>query len=203
MNKLFKAANLRRTILAAVLLAALVPAGGCSGVQERRWSEEVVLDDGSVVVVNRYVKFQPSNSVAGDAYSATDLETRLSFEGEFSDLPAWTEPLEPLLLYRQPSSDEWIIVATTSSCDVWSARGSPFAPYWEFRARRGERNWSQAAVSSFSSGRKSNLFFMYDQPLSMERITQKMKEQVVQRDTVHPSYLGIRTDLRANCIPRD
>lgn len=190
----------RHVVLSILMLAGLVPIGGCSGVVERHWVEEVALDDGSLVVVERHVKFKESNSLAGDAYSAAELESTLSFSGDLAIRPIWSAPFQPLLLYLDASSHEWVIVATPGSCDVWAGHGSPAPPYWEFRLR-GDK-WVQSGLSAASIGRRTNLFFNYDPPMPSQKLTREMKEHVIATNDFSKRYLTI-ADMKINCTPRD
>jgi hypothetical protein len=67
----------RGALCSAIMIVALVPVGGCAGVVDRSWSEEVELEGGQVITIDRYVKFQESSSIAGDVHSSVDLESSL------------------------------------------------------------------------------------------------------------------------------
>lgn len=197
MRNLVKPIGLTHVIYAVFLFACLVPVGGCTGVIERRWSEEVELDDGKVIIIDRYVKFQESNSLSGDAYNATDLEVTLAFQGEHSSLASWKVPLVPVLLYRDNTQHEWVIVATTSNCDTWYEHGGPEPPYWEFRLQ-GE-NWVKSKLSEASIGRKTNLFFNYEPSLPARRITREIKTRILATKDFAKDYLSIRSGIKTNC----
>jgi hypothetical protein len=115
-----------------IALAALSACGRPSPV-ERKWTEDVQLDDGSTVELQRTVKLRVSNSLSGDAYNAEELDATLSFLGALQGLPTWSAPRMPLVLYRDESTKEWVIVATTTSCEVWRQAGKPKPDYWEYR----------------------------------------------------------------------
>jgi hypothetical protein len=180
-------------------MIGLVPLGGCSGIAERRWSEEVALDDGSFIVIDRYAKFKESNSLAGDAYSSTTLKSTLSFTGELSKLPPWDVALVPLVLYRDHQGGEWVIVAATYSCEVWAERGSPAPPYWEFRLKAD--GWSQSSLSQTSIGREANLFFNFEPPLKSHSLSREWKRDVVKHSDFAKEYRGIGAEVRSNCMP--
>lgn len=187
-------------VLFGALFLALLPVSGCTGEVERRWTEDVELDGGKVIEVDRHVKFTESNSISGDAYSSTNLESALTFKGELSELPAWSVPLVPILLYRDMTKSEWVIVAVTSSCDVWADRGSPVPPYWEFRLISGR--WAESPLSQASIGRRTNLFFDYEPDLPTHKISVAIKKQVVQRNDFGNKYLSIVGDMKRPCTPR-
>jgi hypothetical protein len=186
--------------LFGALFLALLPMSGCAGEFERRWTEEVELDDGKVIEVSRYVKFTESNSISGDAYSSTGLESTLNFKGEFSELPTWSVPLVPILLYRDMTKSEWVIVATTSNCDTWYDHGSPVPPYWEYRLKNGK--WSESKLSMSSIGRATNLFFDFEPSLPARRMSVDIKNRWLSAHDFAKDYLKIEADIKVNCMQR-
>lgn len=145
---------------------------GCdwsSGPTNREWTEDVLLDDGSTVVVKRAVSFNETNSWSGDAYNAVETDATISFTGELADLPPWRAPLMALVMYRDKATSEWVVVAISSSCEVWNRRGKPRPPYWEFRLD--ERGWRESPLSAASIGRSGNLLHRYQSELGVKHIT--------------------------------
>jgi hypothetical protein len=138
-------------------IAFLAITAGCeqfTGHAVRDWSEDVELDDGRTVLIERHVEFDSSNSLAGDAYSSRERQSRIMFRGDLSDLPPWEIPLMPQVLYQDAATSEWVVVATTSNCDTWRARHEPQPKYWEFRLRGS--TWVESSVSAGSFGRSIN-----------------------------------------------
>ena len=177
---------------------SLLPTIGCTpGKVTREWSEEVALDDGRIITIDRYVAFRESNSWAGDAYNATEIRSTISFRGELSKLPDWDVPLIPILLYKDASSDDWVVIATTSSCEIWSARGRPEPPYWEYRANPG--GWRPASLSTGAFGRKSNLFFTYEDKLPEKKITDAEKIRIREDTRIAIGYRMILEIEKSNC----
>lgn len=88
-------------VLRLIWVATLGALGlvACGGPTTRHWTEDVLLDDGSTVVVERSV-----------AFNAVETEATLAFTGKESGLPVWSAPLMALLLYRDPATQEWVIV---------------------------------------------------------------------------------------------
>lgn len=151
-----------------VLLGSfLLPA--CGGPTERRWTENVQMDDGAVILVERMVAFREWSSMSGDVYNSVETDASLAFTGELSDLPQWRAPLMALLLYRDPGTRQWVIVATTTSCEVWNTRGEPPTMYWEYRL--GPQGWREVPLSASSVGRKANLLYLYQQDIGTRHIT--------------------------------
>ena len=192
-RSLFIRASVQVTLLIAIALCC-----GCDGVKRRHWSEEVTLDDGHRIVIERFVKFQTSNALGGGAYGSTDLESTLRFRGELSELPAWDVPLVPLVLFKEHATNEWVVVATTGNCDTWYERGEPVPPYWEYRLRGG--TWLLSVLSKDSVGRKSNLFFDYEPSDPRTVVTEKIKHRAIATNEFSPGYLSIRAEEKTNCM---
>lgn len=190
-----------RVLWALLLVVGLLPIAGCSGNVERKWSEEVELDDGKVIVIDRFAMFKESNSLAGDAYNATDLTSRLGFQGELEALPVWSDVLVPILLYHDVGSQQWVIVATTSNCDTWYQNGGPVPPYWEYRISDGK--WLKTSLSETSIGRKTNLFFSYVPDLPARKLSREMKNDVLKQNDFEKKYLSIVGDLKRDCMKRE
>lgn len=191
-----KATFFRIQFIASVLLVA----AGCeanTGEIERAWSEEVALDDGQVITIDRRVAFKGSNALGGGAYSATETSSTLSFRGDLSQIPAWDEPLMPLVLYQAESSSVWVVVAKTPSCDVWTTRGKPMPPYWEFRLEG--TMWEEVPLSEESVGRTTNLLFMYNSPLPADHITLATKGALHADDRIGNTYQSIVADVGRYC----
>lgn len=191
-----------RALLSIGALLAVAQLTACEttpGKVERRWSEEIALDGGEVITVDRLVEFQESNSLAGDAYSSTEINSMITFRGDLAKLPPWNVALTALVLYRDQPAEEWVIVATTNTCEVWYARGSPMAPYWEFR-QKGD-SWQEVPLSLTSHGRKTNLFFGYEKPLPAKMISRALKESIIVDNRIDRSYLEIDPSSKTNCTP--
>lgn len=180
-------------------IAALAFVSGCDALRsgDRTWSEEVALDDGRVITIDRHVEQRMSSAVGGGAFSATETRSILSFREDLAALPPWDVPLMPLLLYRDSETSEWVVVATTTTCEVWHARGSPEAFYWEFRLRGAE--WIEADVSEISFERRTNLLFEYSQPLPTRHIELATKAQL-QSGNQAQRFRVIQRDVRL-CQP--
>jgi hypothetical protein len=180
----------------------LLPLSGCAGEVERRWSEEVELDGGKSIVIDRYVKFSQSNSLAGDAYSSTDFESKLVFKDELTALPSWDIALVPIVLDQDPETHEWVIVATTSNCDTWYEKGGPVPPYWEYRLS-GDRWIPQKKLSEASIGRKTNRFFNYEPDLPARRLSRQLKAEILRKNDFAKKYLSVVGDMKRTCMKRE
>lgn len=139
------------------------------GPVERSWTEDVLLDDGSTLLIKRSVAFVETNSWSGDAYNATETRSDIAFTGKLANLPRWSQPLMGLVLYLDRDTGEWVVVATTTSCKVWRQRNKPKPPYWEFRLS--ENVWREVPLSQASISRPANLFGSYQSELKSSHIT--------------------------------
>ena len=196
-GKVARRGSLTRGLLLFVVLVLVPVMEGCAGNVKKSWAEEVALDDGTVIVVDRFVEYQTSESWAGDIHGTKEIASRLSFRGELSKLPPWNMLLVPLLLYRDSPSGEWVVVASAFSCEAARERGNPRNLYWEFRLR--ERVWEGVALQASSFGRKTNLYFMYEAPLSNRFLTLAAKEEIVASRRVGKKFLFIDEKYRSNC----
>jgi hypothetical protein len=146
------------------------------GLVERAWTEDVQLDDGSSIRLRRTAKLNITNSWAGDAYNAVEVEATLVFMGELSGLPLWSAPRIALVLYRDRDTGEWTLVTTTTSCEIWERNGKPKPPYWEYRLKA--EGWVGVPLSSASIGRPANLLHIYDRQLPGNHITEVERQQL-------------------------
>lgn len=190
--------RMRRLDQAAAVVVIAMIAAGCDSLRsgDRTWSEEVALDDGTVITIDRHVEQLMSNALGGGAFSAKEKKSTLSFRGDLAALPTWDVPLMPLLLYRDTETSEWVIVATTTACEVWHERGKPESLYWEFRQRGTE--WVEVDVSETSFERRTNLLFEYSQPLTASHITLATKAQLHSGDQAQ-MYRVIQRDVQNPC----
>ncbi|MEJ1965410.1 MAG: hypothetical protein WDO56_29275 [Gammaproteobacteria bacterium] len=141
----------------------LLLAGGCgSGEKEVIWKEKVDLADGSAIQIDRYVRFhwQRSFGIGGGSTGEGERESRLTIDVAAESLPVWSGPLIPALLDRDPVNHEFVLVATSESCEYWNAHGEPDPPYWTFRLHGGQ--WKATDIPESFYGRRPNLFFNYN-----------------------------------------
>jgi len=145
--------SLRCAAAFALLTIALT---GC-GPKTATWSEEVRLQSGDVLTVQRSMKFK-AYQPAGGGGGADILESTLEIIAPaLADAPArWSgAPLLPLVFDRDEANQEWFIVATFYLCTAWYDLGRPKLPYAEFRYRGGR--WVQQPLSEKFIGRAGNM----------------------------------------------
>lgn len=160
--------------------------------KEYTWTEDVALDAGSIRV-RRVVGSQESNSWSGDAHEAIETLSRIEFMNELASLPSWSEVLRPIVLYRDATTGEWVVVASTSSCDVWRAAGKPKPPYWEYRLQAD--GWNRVSLSDVSLGRKANLAQAYKSVAAAGHLTPQLRAEL------DPSARWFRTYRAVNPDP--
>lgn len=182
--------------IAMGLVLLVITACGFLG-ERRSWTEDVQLDDGSIVRIERYVKFSRSNSWSGDAPSATEERSTLKFTGDLARLPTWDVPLMPLVLYRDGQTKEWVIVAGAGQCEVWYRRGTPFPPYWEYRLSGGQ--WREQVLSQSSKGRVTNLFFNYLGPVA-RHVSVKSTQELVADLRMDDIYRRVVPSMTRYCM---
>jgi len=172
--------------LAAISIVAI----GCS-TKHREWTEDVLLDNGTTIVVKRSVTFNETTPVSGGTYVAEETEAVIEFTGALEKLPPWSQPLMALAMYQDNSTNEWVIVGSTTSCDVWRRRGKPKPSYWEFRFRNGV--WREEHLSTASIGRKSNLLFE-NRHLELRHVTTDDKKRLQSDPQIGRKYREIWGD---------
>src|SRR4051812_31349027 len=107
-----------------LILSLLVLLTGCSANHEKRhWTEDVQMEDRSIVTIERDVEFDATNALGGGAGNAVESKSVLRFAGDFAALPAWDFPRIPLVLYKSSQAQHWVIVGTTLSCEIWAKNG--------------------------------------------------------------------------------
>lgn len=150
-----------RTLIASLIVGVACAVAGCGPQQPqtREWTEDVLLSPGRIIQVKRTVAFDETNSLSRDAYNAVEREATISFTGDLAHLPTWRAPLRAMALYHDNMTNDWVIVAVTSSCTWWRERGKPKPPYFEFRSPGSE--WREVPLSQASIGRSSNLLRLY------------------------------------------
>ena len=189
-------------VLRLICVATLGALGlvACGGPTTRHWTEDVLLDDGSTVVVERSVAFNETSAWGGGAYNAVETEATLAFTGDLAGLPVWSAPLMALLLYRdQTRGGQWVIVATTTSCQVWNLRGEPPSMYWEYRL--GPQGWQEVMLSPTSIGRKANLLHRYQQKLGTRHITAADRQTRESDTRIAKTYKEILAVPEFPCTP--
>jgi hypothetical protein len=166
-----------------LLIAISVLMAGCeSGPTSRNWSEDVLFEDGTGLVVERHVEFEVTDSFARDAPNLILYKSTLVIRDSGGPGFEWSRTLIPILLYPDMAAREWVLVASTVSCETWREHGRPTVPYWEFRLR--PSGWTAVPLSSTSIGRRANLFVVFLEPLALNHLTIAQKAYLLRNSRV-------------------
>ena len=143
----------RRRWMAALLMGLML--GGC-GDPHMEWKEQVKLQSGEVIVVERTAKFSENWVAGGGGGSINKGMTLQVVQPSKSDNPGvWDARFVPIVLDRDPETQEWFMVATFFHCDSWYELGRPRLPYTEYRFRN--RRWVQQPLTQKWIGRDANV----------------------------------------------
>jgi hypothetical protein len=171
------------------LVAIALIACSSANQEEHRWTEDVSLEDGTIVQIERHVTFDETNALGGGAANAVERQATLQFTGELAALPPWDYPRRALVLYRKKDSGTWIIVATSSSCGVWQSDGAPHPPYWEYELLAGV--WRKVPLRQESVGRSPNLFYRYHAREFGSHVSERTKQQLQSDRRIADFYRSI------------
>lgn len=148
-----------------ILLAIVLAVAGCSRIanwleesQERNfeWTEDVLLHSGEKVVVRRTARLS-GNNIAGGGGGSFNKGMKLDIVTGIGVSPiTWGGLYVPILLDRDATSGDWVLVATFFHCDSWYKLNRPILPYTQYRFNNG--GWVQENLSPNFFGRKANLF---------------------------------------------
>ncbi len=195
-------ARRRGTAAACTVMIFVLSLAACGNPKPitRSWTEDVLLEDGSTIVVKRSATFDETNSWSGDAYNAVERDATIAFTGALSNLTAWRAALMAIVMYRDSATSEWVIVAMTTSSRVWRARGSPCPEYWEFRLSG--KGWHETPLSASSIGREANLLHRYQDPLPHSHITVADRETLESDPYIVKSFRKILDAEESKCSKR-
>jgi hypothetical protein len=175
-------------MLAGLMLALT----GCTKTVE--WTEQVRLSDGSTVRVHSSSKNEVTTEIGGPS-SAFPVEVKLRLLEQSPPAPQWVDQLEPILLERDPQTREFVLIATSVDERVWSKRGKPAMPYWQFRLTA--NGWREEVLSDFVFGKRTNLllnpFWVDDED---ELVTPEMKEEWSIKHGAFRSMISIEREYR-------
>jgi hypothetical protein len=145
--------NLKSSFLSIPVLLSALMMVGCAE-RSRSWTEEVRLDDGSVVHVKRKHRYERMGPISGPP-AAIPLEGRLRVIDDNGTSPEWTGLFDPILLYRDPRTHDYVLVCSTNALEVWQQNGKHDPPYWEFRLQG--KVWKPEELDPSLFGKPTNL----------------------------------------------
>ena len=131
----------------------LLASCGRSGIS---WTEEVRLQSGEIIVVQRTAKTKAFGELGGSGgWENQGMTLEIVAPKKPDNPPIWNYPFVPLVFDQDPETKEWLVVATFYSCTSWYGLGRPKLPYTEYRLKHGA--WVQQTLSATLVGRKGNM----------------------------------------------
>jgi hypothetical protein len=174
---------------------ALLTLLGCT--KQLKWEEEVKLQSGEVLLLTRTAQAKPFGEVGGPGGWANDgMTIKVKSPSKDNNPPPWAGKLVPVLFDRDPATNEWLIVATVTTCTDWYDLGRPSLPYAEFRTRNGA--WKKQELSRDLIGRETNL-------LTSIHSSGETNQTIAEKDhaktdpTISPEFKRIINKWKSNC----
>jgi hypothetical protein len=178
------------------LLLALLCLTGC-GPKKLAWTEEVQLQSGEVLNTRRTALAQPFGQIGGTGGWENEGMTVEIIAPNNPGYPTpWSGKFVPLLLDRDPDTNEWFMVATFYSCTSWYDLGRHKLPYTEFRFKNGQ--WVQQALSEKLIGRATNMLTSIHSSGEPAH-TLVSKERVMSNLKIAPTYKRILDKWETAC----
>lgn len=161
-------------------VAVMVMTAGCGEV-DLRWSEEVRLSGGDVIVVKRGAKGEKLGEIGGaGGWEQKEMSVEIDVPPPGAARPpVWRSAYVPMLLDYDAKRKEWLIVATFYTCQGWYDLGRPKLPYVEYRVGEGGQ-WAVVPLEPELFGRRPNLLTGVRSGGEPSLLTQEAKKQ---RDT--------------------
>ena len=137
--------------------AGVIALSGCGEVS-LKWSEEIQLEDGQVVVAERTAQGKKYSELGGPkSWNQTEMSVVITkAPNGIKPPPEWHAAYVPALLDYQPSSNSWSIVATFYFCETWYELGRPVPPYIEYQSTNGSP-WKRVPLEERFIDRQTNL----------------------------------------------
>ena len=169
-----------------------------------KWNEQVELQSGEVIVIKRTAKFS-ENWIAGGGGGSFNkgMTIELSKPNKPDNPTIWNALYVPMVLDRDPETNEWFIIATFFHCDSWYDLGRPRLPYTEYHFRNGK--WVQLPLNEKWLRREANVLvtdLAYRKVIngSVNVLTLGEKRDAVgSRPTVSQEYRKIIGDWSSGC----
>jgi hypothetical protein len=149
--------------LFASVLGLVVLINGCSkppSHADLTWIEDVRLASGEIVSVKRHVVMTHTRALGGGFSSAKVFTTSSIEPTNSNEFSKWDAPFVPIVLDKDPTNGEWILVAANDGCLPWLRNGLPRPPYWAFRHRNGK--WYRDVIPDSFLMREASLLVEFD-----------------------------------------
>ncbi len=186
--------NLRWPLAIAVSMILLV---GCGKVN-LKWSEEVRLETGQVIVVQRTALGKKQGEIGGPGgWEPTEMTVDIPAPAAgINPPPKWRSIYVPILLDYEESKDTWTVVSTFVYCTAWYDLGRPPLPYVEYQSQKGAA-WVIVPLEERLIGRKTN---MLTGPRSGgEPDLVKLEDKETRNKSAAEDYRRILGQWRTNC----
>lgn len=135
--------------------ASATALAGCGEVS-LKWSEEIGLGNGQVVMATRTAKAKQYSELGGpESWGQPEMSVVISkVADDIAPLHGWRDAYFPVLLDYQPSTSSWLMVATFNSCETWYELGRPVPPYIEYQSTKGSP-WKVVPLEEIFIDRKT------------------------------------------------
>ncbi|MDY0745769.1 hypothetical protein SNE35_14715 [Paucibacter sp. R3-3] len=185
--------------LVAIFLSLVLAA---CGDKTYAWREQVLLQDGTRVLVDRTARFSENWVAGGGGGSVNKGMTLRVVQGPTLTLPpVWDDRFVPIVLELDASTGEWVIVATFFHCDSWYELGRPPLPYAEYRYRDGR--WTRQALLKHWVGHSANVLVVdltdKDVMTGREVLTIERKKAIDELSNALPEYKRVVDHWTTGC----
>jgi len=149
MNHLKKPLRILLAVVAALQLIA------CSK-SNFKWTEDVLLQDGQQITINRALEGLEALGGIGDAGGTEHKATTITFPTGLAGAPTTTlsTHFNPMVLNQTPQG-QWYVLARIQMCEDWKQIGYPKLPYTQYNWVNGA--WQQVPLDPVHIGEKANL----------------------------------------------
>jgi hypothetical protein len=136
------------------------------------WSEEVRLDDGRMLLVERTAQGKQFAELGGPkGWDQTEMSLSVVQAPDgVKAPPQWRDAYVPVLLDYQPQSESWSVLATFYYCEAWYELGRPIPPYIQYRSTKGSA-WARVPLEERFIDRSTNLLTGPSSEGEPERVT--------------------------------
>lgn len=163
------------------------------------FKEEIKLSNGEVIIVDRKFITTPLGEIGGSGgWDAKYNSFEIVSPDRSDNPPIWESKsgLIPVLFDRDPTTNEWFLVASFFMCSAWEQIGKPKYPYAEFRVINGQ--WQQISLSPNHFGKSTNIYTSMRSDGEFWRVTIEYKSLKYDEPKIHPTYKRILPEP-SNC----
>jgi hypothetical protein len=157
-----------------------------------RFTEEVQLASGELIVVDRKFKTEALGEIGGPGGWDAKFNSMVIIKPlRDGSPPIWQSDigLIPILFDQDTQTKEWFVVTTFYMCDAWRKIGKPKLPYAEFRLRNGQ--WQQVDLSPQHIGRPANILTRISNKAELAHHTINTKMERMSAQGISPEYAKI------------